>query len=151
MCEPLCFQNHPPTHVSQEPGLSIQSLQVSTEAEQEGESSEERVSPSCDPERDPVLACRAGWEDLDKNHRTGRTKGHTGFLWHGGKPAHLVVKRASLEPYETPAVFLRSTLTLGVLTGTRAGADGVGDTPSLESPVTPILFPDLFLLFHSSV
>lgn len=38
-----------------------------------------------------------------------------GFLWCGGKPAHLEVKRAPLEAYNTPAVFLRSTLTLGVL------------------------------------
>lgn len=64
--ELLCFQNHPPAHVSQEPGVSIQSLQVSTGAEQEGKSSEERVSPSRDPERDPIVACRAGLKDLDK-------------------------------------------------------------------------------------
>ena len=89
---------------------------MSTGAEQEGKSSEERVSPSCDPERDPIVACRAGWKDLNqKNHRTQRIKGHTGFLWCGGKPAHLGAKRAPLEAYDTPAVFLRSILTLRVL------------------------------------
>lgn len=96
-----------------------------TEVERKATSSEERLSPFRDLERDSIGACWAKWKDLDKNHRARRLKGHPQFLWHGGKPAHLGVQKAALELYHTPAVFLRSTLSLGVLIGTRAGADGV--------------------------
>lgn len=119
-----------------EPGawaLSIQSPQMPTEAEHKGKSSEEKVSPFHDPERDPIRARGAGWKDLDKNHRTGRTKGHTQFPWRDGKPIHRRVKKAVLESYNIPAVFLRSTGSLSVGVGTRAGADGVADVPSLPS------------------
>lgn len=84
--ELICFLDHWFTRVSQEPGSSIQSPQMPTEAEHKGKSSEEKVSPFHDPERDPIVACGAGWKDLDKNHRTGSTKGHSRFPWHDAEP-----------------------------------------------------------------
>lgn len=127
-----------------EPGswvLSIQSPQMPSEVELKGKSSEEEVSPFHDPERDPIVARGAGWKDLDKNHRTGRTKGHTQFPWRDGEPIHRGVKKAVLESYTIPAVFPRSPVSLGVRVGTRAGRMECLPCSPSHLPLTAILIP----------
>lgn len=108
-------QNHSPARVSQEPAVSIQSYKyTSTGAEQEGKSSEERVSPSCDPERDPIVAW--GWMErlrTKKSQNAENKRSHRVSLvwWKASSPR----SQASPEAYDTPAVFLKSTLILSVL------------------------------------